>query len=64
MSNVPESTPENQSENAANELMNLAEYVMRDSPRSLRHARKVYTTACLELQKSIKRYFRRIKSDF
>jgi hypothetical protein len=38
------------------ELMNRAEYVL--SPRALRHARKIYRTACLELYKCIERHYR------
>jgi hypothetical protein len=42
------------------ELMNRAEYALRDSPQALRHALNVYRTACLELYKCIERHYRRI----
>ena len=39
----------------ADELMNLAEHVLRGKPRALKRARKVYETACLQLYRTIKR---------
>jgi hypothetical protein len=39
----------------ADELMNLAEHVLRDKPLALKRARKVYETACLRLYRAIKR---------
>ena len=39
----------------ADELMVLAEYAIRDRPRALKHARRVYREACSPLDLSIAR---------
>ena len=45
-------------ERGVDELMNLCEYALRDHPRRLRHARRVYTQACKRLYASIVRMAR------
>ena len=49
------STREAALKRGADELMNLAEHVLRDKPRALKRARKLYETACLRLYRAIMR---------
>jgi hypothetical protein len=43
----------------ADELMNRAEFALRNNPRALRHARKVYLAATRALYGCLERHFRR-----